>query len=156
VNVGIIPPRICIPGNIGIISRSGTLTYEIIHHLTINNLGQSTCIGIGGDPIHGIGFVECLQLFEHDPQTKSIVLIGEIGGTEEEIAAEFIQTHIKKPIIVYLAGLTAPLDKQMGHAGAIISRGKGTIQSKISAFQQNRIPIATVPSDIPVLLKKIV
>jgi succinyl-CoA synthetase alpha subunit len=154
--LGIIPGHICLPGHVGIISRSGTLTYEVIQQLTRAKIGQSTCIGIGGDPIHGIGFCEALQLFENDPNTHAIVLIGEIGGTEEEEAALYIQNHIDKPVIAYIAGRTAPVGKQMGHAGAIVTEGKGTAISKVSAFEHAHIPVVMKPAEIsPLILEKL-
>ncbi|MHA1822044.1 MAG: succinate--CoA ligase subunit alpha [Promethearchaeota archaeon] len=152
--IGIIPGKICKKGNIGIVSRSGTLTYEIIQQLTKNNLGQSTAVGIGGDPIHGMDFIDVLKLFENDEETKAIILIGEIGGTDEEDAAEYIKKHISKPVIAYIAGVTAPKGKQMGHAGAIITMDKGTAQSKIDALKNAGVFVAEKPADIPKFIKE--
>ena len=146
--IGIMPGNIHQPGTIGIISRSGTLTYEAVFQTTRNGLGQSTCIGIGGDPIHGLGFVECLELFEADPGTRGIVLIGEIGGADEERAADYIKSHVSKPVAAYIAGVTAPAGKRMGHAGAIISGGSGTAEAKIDALQTAGITVVNSPAEI--------
>lgn len=153
--VGILPPNIFKKGNVGLISRSGTLTYEMVHQLTSNNIGQSTCVGIGGDPISGLYYNELLQLYQDDPQTNAIVLIGEIGGDAEERAAEYIKEHITKPIIAFIAGQSAPTGKRMGHAGAIISSSSGSAKEKIIAFENVGIPIAYTPQEIPTLIKKI-
>lgn len=146
--VGIIPGNIVMPGPVGIISRSGTLTYEVIWALTERGIGQSTCVGIGGDPVNGLRFIQVLDMFENDPQTEQIVLIGEIGGTAEEQAAEHIQTNITKPVVAFVAGRTAPPGKRMGHAGAIISGGEGRAQDKIAAFEAVGVPVAEHPEQI--------
>ncbi len=150
--IGIMPGHIFSKGTVGILSRSGTLTYEIVDWITQTGLGQSTCMGIGGDPVIGVNFIEGMKLFEEDGGTESVVLVGEIGGTAEEDAAEFVPNMSKK-VYAYIAGQTAPAEKRMGHAGAIISRGKGTAESKIKAFDKVGVPVATLPSDISRLLK---
>lgn len=150
--VGIMPGNIFIPGHTGVISRSGTLTYEVVQNLTKAGIGQSTAIGVGGDPVIGLFYKELLQMFQDDPETDSIVLIGEIGGDAEQIAAEYIKNHITKPVTVFIAGAAAPAEKRMGHAGAIISSGSGTAQEKWKAFEQVDVPVAKNPSEIPSLL----
>lgn len=152
--VGIIAGQICMPGPVGIVSRSGTLTYEVIYSLTQRNIGQSTCVGIGGDPVHGIGFIETLEMFEADPQTRAIAVIGEIGGSDEEKAAEFIKKNVTKPVVAFVAGQTAPPGKRMGHAGAIIEGGTGTAAEKIAAFKRAGVPVARFPSEMAELLEQ--
>ncbi len=150
---GIMPAPIHKPGSVGVISRSGTLTYEVVYNLTRQGLGQSTCVGIGGDPVVGTGFLELLELFEKDPGTSAVVLIGEIGGEEEEQAAEYIRDSMRKPVAAFISGRTAPAGKRMGHAGAIISGGKGTAEAKVEAFARAGVPVADRPDQIPELLK---
>ncbi len=151
--VGIMPGHIHKPGNVGVISRSGTLTYEVVYGLTEKNIGQSTCIGIGGDPIIGTGFVELLDMFEKDADTDSIVIIGEIGGSEEEKAAEFIKTSVHKKVVAFISGRTAPPEKRMGHAGAIISAGKGGAQGKVRALREAGVIVVERPEQIPDAIK---
>nr|MBA3672326.1 succinate--CoA ligase subunit alpha [Gemmatimonadaceae bacterium] len=151
--VGIIPGRICTPGNIGVVSRSGTLTYEIVYQLTRAGMGQSSCVGIGGDPINGTSFIDCLTAFEADPATKAIAMMGEIGGTDEQEAAEYVAKHMKKPVVGFIAGQTAPPGRRMGHAGAIISGSAGTAAEKIEAFEKAGMGVAKRPIDFVELLR---
>jgi succinyl-CoA synthetase alpha subunit len=151
--VGILPNKIFKEGDIGVVSKSGTLTYEIVNAITEHDLGQSTCVGIGGDRVSGTSFIDILEKFQKDKQTKKIVLVGEIGGTAEEEAAEFIKRNVQKPVVAYIAGRTAPPGKRMGHAGAIIARGRGTAESKIKALEEAGVRVAKFPTDVPELLK---
>ena len=153
--IGIMPARIHRQGETGVISRSGTLTYEVVYNLTQNALGQSTCIGIGGDPVPGSSFIDLLTLFQEDPDTEAVVIIGEIGGEDEEAAAEYIKKSFSKPVVAFISGRTAPSGKRMGHAGAIISGGKGTPEGKIKAFNAAGVPVAEKPDEIPILLKNL-
>ncbi|MCI4317878.1 MAG: succinate--CoA ligase subunit alpha [Thermoplasmata archaeon] len=153
--VGIIPNVVFRPGRVGVISRSGTLTYEIVNGIKEHGLGQSTCMGLGGDPVVGTSFVDALPLFEADPETDVIVLVGEIGGSAEEDAAVFIRDHVRKPVVAYVAGRSAPPGKRMGHAGAIIARGKGTAESKLSALKSAGANVATFPYEIPDLVAEV-
>ena len=152
--IGILPGSIFLEGDIGVASRSGTLTYEIVNSLKEKGIGQSTCVGLGGDPIIGTNFIEALNAFEKDNETKAVVLVGEIGGTAEEDAAEYIKENISKPVFAFIAGRTAPSGKRMGHAGAIIARGKGTAESKIKAFEKADVKLAKFPTDIADLVEK--
>ncbi|HYO48098.1 MAG TPA: succinate--CoA ligase subunit alpha [Gemmatimonadota bacterium] len=152
--VGILPGQICEPGPVGVVSRSGTLTYEVIHHLTGAGIGQSTCVGIGGDPIIGTSFIDCLSLFEADSETRAVVMIGEIGGTDEQEAAAFVEREMGKPVVGFIAGQTAPPGRRMGHAGAIISGSEGTAKEKMEAFRQHGIAVARRPADIVDLVRK--
>jgi succinyl-CoA synthetase alpha subunit len=152
-NVGIIPGEICTPGRVGLVSRSGTLTYQIVHELTQNGIGQSTCVGMGGDPVHGIGFIGSLERFEADPETDLVVMIGEIGGDEEERAAAFITDQVTKPVVSYIAGFTAPPGKRMGHAGAIITGSSGTAQTKAEALEAAGVRVGRTPTEVAQLVR---
>jgi succinyl-CoA synthetase alpha subunit len=151
--VGIIPGRICTPGPIGLVSRSGTLTYEVVFQMTRAGMGQTTCVGIGGDPINGTNFIDCLAAFEADPDTKAVVMIGEIGGTDEQDAARFVSEKMSKPVVGFIAGQTAPPGRRMGHAGAIISGSAGTATEKMEAFEENGVGVAKRPIDVVELLR---
>ena len=152
--VGIIPGRICLPGPVGVVSRSGTLTYEVVYQLTRAGIGQTTCVGIGGDPINGTNFIDCLEAFEKDPATKAIAMMGEIGGTDEQEAAEYVKKHMKKPVVGFIAGQTAPPGRRMGHAGAIISGSAGTAAEKIDAFKAAGMGVAARPMDFVELIRE--
>lgn len=152
--VGILPGQIATPGPVGVVSRSGTLTYEIVYQLTQAGIGQTTCVGIGGDPINGTSFIDCLAAYERDPHTRAVVMIGEIGGTDEQEAAAFVKANMKKPVVGFIAGQTAPPGRRMGHAGAIISGSTGTAAEKIQAFEANRIAVMRIPSDVVPLIRK--
>ena len=151
--VGIIPGRICTPGPVGVVSRSGTLTYEVVYQLTRAGIGQTTCVGIGGDPINGTNFIDCLAAFEKDPHTKAIAMMGEIGGTDEQEAAEYVRTKMTKPVVGFIAGVTAPPGKRMGHAGALISGGADTAQAKLEIMDACGIKVTRNPSEMGRLLK---
>jgi succinyl-CoA synthetase alpha subunit len=152
--VGILPAQIVTEGPIGVVSRSGTLTYEAVFQLTNVGLGQTTCVGIGGDPLIGTDFIECLEAFEQDPDTRAVVMIGEIGGTDEQDAARYVRAHLSKPVVGFIAGQTAPPGRRMGHAGAIISGSAGTAEEKMKAFEDNGIPVAKRPVDIVGLIQE--
>jgi succinyl-CoA synthetase alpha subunit len=152
--VGIIPGRICMKGPVGLVSRSGTLTYEVVYQMTRAKIGQTTCVGIGGDPINGTNFIDCLDAFEKDPATEAVVMIGEIGGTDEQEAAQFVREKMTKPVVGFIAGQTAPPGRRMGHAGAIISGSAGTAAEKMQAFEENGVGVAKRPIDVVELLKR--
>jgi succinyl-CoA synthetase alpha subunit len=151
-NVGIIPGEICAPGSVGLISRSGTLTYQIVNDLTQRGMGQSTCVGMGGDPVHGIGFVDALARFQADPETEAVAVIGEIGGSDEEQAAAFIREYVTKPVVAYVAGFSAPPGKRMGHAGAIITGSSGTARAKAEAFEAAGVKVGRNPTEVAELM----
>jgi succinyl-CoA synthetase alpha subunit len=151
-NVGIIPGEICMPGSVGLVSRSGTLTYQIVNELTQRGIGQSTCVGMGGDPVHGVGFIECLERFQADDDTHAIIVIGEIGGSDEENAARFVADRVTKPVVAYVAGFSAPPGKRMGHAGAIVTGSSGTAQAKADAFEAAGVRVGRNPTQVADLM----
>jgi succinyl-CoA synthetase alpha subunit len=153
-NVGIIPGEICTPGSVGLVSRSGTLTYQIVHELSQRGIGQSTCVGMGGDPVHGVGFIEALTWFQDDPETEAVVVVGEIGGNDEERAASYIDEHVTKPVVAYVAGFAAPPGKRMGHAGAIITGSSGTAQVKADAFEAAGVRVGRNPTEVAELMEE--
>ena len=152
-NVGIIPPEVCMPGRVGFVSRSGTLVYQIVHELSQRGIGQSTCVGMGGDPVHGIGFIEALEMFEADPETDLMIMTGEIGGDDEERAAAYITEHMTKPVVAYIAGFEAPPGKRMGHAGAIVTGSMGTAAAKAEALEAGGVRVARTPSQVAELVE---
>ena len=152
-NVGIIPPEVCLPGRVGFVSRSGTLVYQIVHELTQRGIGQSTCVGMGGDPVHGIGFIESLTAFEADPDTDLMIMTGEIGGDDEERAAAYVAEHVSKPVVAYIAGFEAPPGKRMGHAGAIVTGSQGTAAAKAEALEAAGVRVARTPSQVAELVQ---
>ncbi|MGZ5351229.1 MAG: succinate--CoA ligase subunit alpha [Actinomycetota bacterium] len=152
-NGGIIPPEVCLPGRVGFVSRSGTLVYQIVHELTQRGIGQSTCVGMGGDPVHGIGFIEALAAFEADPETDLVIMTGEIGGDDEERAAAYIAAQVSKPVVAYIAGFEAPPGKRMGHAGAIVTGSRGTATAKAEALEANGVRVARTPSQVAELVQ---
>jgi succinyl-CoA synthetase alpha subunit len=153
-NVGIIPPEVCTPGRVGFVSRSGTLVYQIVHELTQRGIGQSTCVGMGGDPVHGIGFIEALELFERDPDTDVVILTGEIGGDDEERAAAFVAERVSKPVVAYIAGFEAPPGRRMGHAGAIVTGSSGTAAAKAEALEAAGVRVSRTPSQVADLVEE--